>query len=525
LNRLASGSSKRLAIAIVVIGLWGAFLPQSIRRDDWVFSWDSAIYIETAQSLLAGRGLQHRVAYDYGTRVWEPLRLWPPGYPLLIAGLAWTGLDARLAAIAISIGASVVVIVMLIVFWSALTHWSLALLGVGMLALNPAFVALSSHAMSDMPYYAAVLVACWCLDRWTRLDSRTGAWRWLLAAGLLSGVAWTLRNAALAWLFAVVVFFLAFRRPVSALLVWVCGVLACIGPVAIRNALVFGSAQPYSMPPSELSWLDNVRATLYQFRHDFAIPLLIDKYVIVAALLLVSPVIYRWVRARTAGAWQRVALTHAPLVLLLLFTVSTVVLLIVYRSMYWGEPINTRYLLPIYGPSAMIAVVGLLAFLTRLRVPPSMSLLLVGTLCGVGLAAQIAAHLERWQHQPIARQWTLLAYPMNAETLAYLGRTVGRDQFVVSDRADLIRLHAQVQAREPTSLAETWREPLTTETVRRLVRTGHLWGIVVVYESRARNGDSGPLIQQLLANELTLPELTRVSVDPSVVMFVANRSR
>ena len=65
-----------------------------------------------------------------------------------------------------------------------------ALLSVALLGLNPLWVHLSASFMTDVPFMAALLLACWCYLRGLQADNEV----WLLVGGVFTGWAFTIRQ-------------------------------------------------------------------------------------------------------------------------------------------------------------------------------------------------------------------------------------------------------------------------------------------------------------------------------------------
>src|SRR4051794_19278217 len=73
-----------LIVSVAGFCTWAALLPESYARS-YIFTWDSAAYIECARSLHIGRGFQQRQIDGLETELWHPIAWWPPGYPIMIA--------------------------------------------------------------------------------------------------------------------------------------------------------------------------------------------------------------------------------------------------------------------------------------------------------------------------------------------------------------------------------------------------------------------------------------------------------
>ena len=117
---------------------------------------DSIVYVGAARSILAGDGFQF--FNDIGQLA--PITQYPPGYPWLIAALAWTGLDALDAARWLSLffcaGNS-----LLVVF---IVYRSTSSLGATMLAAFLSFAAfpmvyVNSQALSEPPFIFLTLLS------------------------------------------------------------------------------------------------------------------------------------------------------------------------------------------------------------------------------------------------------------------------------------------------------------------------------------------------------------------------------
>jgi hypothetical protein len=107
-----SGSSLVLLVTIVCLAVWGAFLPSMLTHNTWIYSSDSAAYIETALSINAGRGLVHRGILGLVPNIWEPIRFWPPGYPILIALAQLSDMSPTTAGLAVSLVSSGIFVIL-----------------------------------------------------------------------------------------------------------------------------------------------------------------------------------------------------------------------------------------------------------------------------------------------------------------------------------------------------------------------------------------------------------------------------
>jgi len=113
----AVGIRMRIIAVIVPLAFWLVLTPQYMFMNNRV-SPDSAAYIDCARSIREGRGFQTRVYGGLEPRTWEPIRLWPPGYPALVAAAMTLGLSPYTAALAVSIVCSGVFVILVLSFFA-----------------------------------------------------------------------------------------------------------------------------------------------------------------------------------------------------------------------------------------------------------------------------------------------------------------------------------------------------------------------------------------------------------------------
>src|SRR5712692_7949953 len=194
-----------LLVALVGLAVWVAFLPPTLAHNPWIYSWDSAAYIETAQSILAGRGLVHRPIWGLSPDIWVPIAFWPPGYPILIALAQLIGLSTPPPCLAVSLGSSGIFVILMAYVCCQLFPWTVALPILLVTISMPAFLYISTSCLSDASYLTFAMGSLACLSAWSLHSKRS--WWWLTAAGLLAGTSWSTRYVGLA-LFAATACFL-----------------------------------------------------------------------------------------------------------------------------------------------------------------------------------------------------------------------------------------------------------------------------------------------------------------------------
>ncbi|MGH8497730.1 MAG: hypothetical protein ACRERV_02820, partial [Methylococcales bacterium] len=223
---------------------------------------DSAGYIDQARSFMDRGVFEVNPSNRWGAGVVPlPAKLFPPGYPILIViGSILFQLPAEVVAPFLSLAALFVLPwVIVIAFHRALGLWPAFWIAL-VVGLTPAVVKCGYVAFSDLPSLVWVIFA---VHRVLAADNRPAPWFFL---GLLSGFACLIRNANLGLLLTISIYmFWQFivesetrRETFKNTLIWLAGNFLILTPWLIRNLLVFGELQPYSMSPSSVSLGENI---------------------------------------------------------------------------------------------------------------------------------------------------------------------------------------------------------------------------------------------------------------------------
>ncbi len=159
---------------------------------------DSAGYVECARSLLAGYGCQVRTFTGLSRQLWQPLTIWPPGFPVLIAIVSsLSGVAPPEAGVLISLASAAVALSVIWGIGQMLLPRPVAFTATLATALMPRLLA-GNVCMSDALYLALSISAIACLLRGSRLPLQTKYVRWLFFSGLLTGLAWSVRYVGIA---------------------------------------------------------------------------------------------------------------------------------------------------------------------------------------------------------------------------------------------------------------------------------------------------------------------------------------
>jgi hypothetical protein len=517
---------------VIIIGMmvWAVFLPKTFAHNAWIYSWDSAAYIETAESLLAGRGLMQRVIQGFEPEIWQPTNWWPPGYPILIAAVQLFGISGTTSCVVVAVVAGALSLLLVTIVYLRLFHWSLALPMTIAVGASVPFQKISSQCMSDTSYFAFAVASALCLIMWS--TSLHASRLWIFGAGLFAGAAWVTRNVGLALFAATGLFFLAhywsrLDQLVKHIGSWLMGVSVCGLPLLIYNLVTFGRLTPYEMPASELTLLHNVRRAVSVVVNDMTGAWLFGQWfrilVFAVALMIVLAVTYYGSkRSSFVSLCKRLPYTlarHQLQIFLLAYALFYSAVVIAARTRYrWGEEIDPRHMVQIYWALWICLAMWGIGLLATLNV----SGMLV-RVCPAAVFCFVAAlqAFNQWHFiaQSVVRLDTVEG-GVGASACSYLKGAVTPQQIVLSTDAHILRIYCDVNARKIPPIAQYYvLDPLTRADIRRLGDSGFLWGLVVENTESALEGKYDALVKEIIKHPERFPELRRVPLDsPAVVL-------
>ncbi|MEN6459515.1 MAG: glycosyltransferase family 39 protein [Thermoguttaceae bacterium] len=452
---------------------------------------DSASYIECAESIAAGRGFQVRPFGGLDARLWQPLDSFPPGYPLLTAGLMRLGLsDAYLAARTVSVVCSGLFLVLMVTFYArTLPAAASMLLGMALVA-TPRMLSYETTCLSESAYTLLAAISLFLLLRGTS-DARASA-AWLLAAGLVAGCAWCVRNVGVALLLASLVYLIGqssrFRlgRLALAAGVWLTGWLVAAGWLLIWDYRTFGTLRPYRMPARELS-------------AGSAAIIALAVVITAAALRL----LLRRGQSRPAVGDPRVCLLGG----FLLFHVLTIIMAhCVYRL---GEAASSfRFYMPVYWIGLWIAALWLRRLAGRSK-SVGVAIVAAGVVWVVSMV--VGALVPSAGRRP----------ELDRRDAARLGRQIPSDKLVLGDDVESLRVFGKINARRLPDRAYG-QVPLAWADIRAAGRDGRLWGIAVRDEKACGEGRFGEALRRLGSTTDGLPHFRKINAESqmSVWQFV-----
>ena len=314
---------------------------------------DSACYIEQARSLMA-RGVFESGLYgtENPLATFVPDPLFPPGYPILIVLFSlFLPQPPEVVALFLSLTALALIPVCMVFSFRRIVGSEAALIIGALVVLTPAIVSWGDVASTDV---MSALLVIFCMGWVLNAGDRLTAW---CVAGLLIGFAYLLRNANLALVLSLCGFLawsLVFdagnrRKKIAVTGVWLASFAAVVAPWMIRNLMVFGKIQPYSMPPSSVGVIENSRAFIEAQLNILLLLPDLDAFLAGNALGLMVLVaglgILVWQLLSTWKDWQKPE--QQAVIIAGLYCLLGAAIVIAARTKYqWGELISERHTLP-----------------------------------------------------------------------------------------------------------------------------------------------------------------------------------
>jgi uncharacterized membrane protein YphA (DoxX/SURF4 family) len=515
-----------LCLAIFAVSAFAAY-----EHNAWVFSWDSAAYIEAANSAVAGHGFLQRTISGLDLANWTPMRNWPLGYPSLIAALQSIGVSSTVAAFGIAVVSSGVFVALLFGICQRFFSWPLAVATTLTVISMPAFLDASTSALSDSLYLACATASLYCLMRWSASPERRGAW--VAGAGALVGAAWSIRNAGLAVLAASAAFlachvlWLQARPLAKQMTLWCAAAVAAAAPMAIRNWRTFGTFSPFVEAPSHIGLWGIIRVNLLRLAEDLATSsevadLIVRKEVLLAIVLVATGMIFVRLRSSSVRSAFEGVRHHRFALLLGIYVVAQLGLLIAARwKLAITDPpgqLPSRHFVQIHWCIwILVAWVAQQAIGSRRASPPW--LLRSAPTAFLLLIAGLQMRSE-WRHVSAMPHRVSLQEMVGVELADSLRLGMRKDQIVLATRADLLRIYPDVNARKIAPASECWRRPCHSRADLQLSgRRGQLWGVVLQDTAGVRKGTYGTFLRDLLEREGDFPEFRRIISTPTAVAF------
>jgi hypothetical protein len=236
---------------------------------------DAIGYMSEATNLLQGRGLVRIPNETESPDLdFSPTRYQPPGFALAIAGISTLGLSVENAAFALSRLSWALLPIALLFAMRPILPFAWAAAVTALAVLSPSLYLHGSTINTDAPTLLLIVLATGLMIRGVGQRPRV---RLLLAAGLIMGLAYVLRNSVTAAFVGMAAALIAASllqlMPVSAAAKnggWILlGSAPVIGLLLLRNYLVFGELQPYGlMVGTDATLLESFRVYLHGLLWD-----------------------------------------------------------------------------------------------------------------------------------------------------------------------------------------------------------------------------------------------------------------
>jgi 4-amino-4-deoxy-L-arabinose transferase-like glycosyltransferase len=225
-------------VALILLALIGIALILQATPEGLGLSDDSIAYVAGARSMLAGHG--YREAWLVTA---QPVTHFPPAFPAVLAFIGLFQLDPLRAARflnALLFGSNI--FLMGILGWRMTKSLPAGLALAALFLLNDSLLRVHAVAMSEPLFIFLSLLAFWMFDLYMERDEH---WLWLLACGILAGMAYLTRYAGLAlvatFLVALAILHHSWGRRLRSAGIFLVGFLPWAAGWAIRNEVVAGS--------------------------------------------------------------------------------------------------------------------------------------------------------------------------------------------------------------------------------------------------------------------------------------------
>lgn len=330
------------------------------------FSPDSAHYIEQARNLVTS-GSTTETPYGLMPVNTDQVesRLFPVGFSLVLASVSVLGVDAKDASVAIGHLSAILLPWLLYFCLRNGLGSTYALLVAGLSLMSPGILINAPIGSTDVFALSLAVGAIGCT-----LNSRSTLG--FIFGGLLAGMAYAVRNAHLALLITLALYYaylwfasntnerrVIYKSAASQLF----GVAIIALPLFIRNLLLFGSLNPYQMPPSTIGLIQNLRTYIEALLNDVTACRACALYTAwsIPGLLILATILSFacWLIFR---AWRNLGNSVKRLLIISgIYIIMGSCVVIIARTRYqWGEPINIRHTLQ-YTPFLLVILLTLIS--------------------------------------------------------------------------------------------------------------------------------------------------------------------
>lgn len=319
------------------------------------FSPDSMGYVDAAQNLAQGRGLNqsnlmaHKPEHMQSALTLAPFITWGPLYPILIAVLHFTGIPLTSAALLIPIFSFGLLLILVFLFLDSCFSRETALIALSFLLLSTPLCYISAYAWSETTGILFLFAGFWLiLSRPIYIGPALG--------GVAFGLAYATRFALLPAVFIGILFLLAQKPPrrITKVMLLCFGFLIITLPIFWRNLVYTGYLLGPPRPPSSIGLFANLHSLYIVLFQQYLDQALVESgnqiRLALSALVLLLGIAFLKKRMRTL---LNLVLSR-PILLLGLWSFGYMTFLMVYRTRYSMDPIDLRLLSPAMVPLILI---------------------------------------------------------------------------------------------------------------------------------------------------------------------------
>jgi len=501
-----------------------------------VYFWtpDSASYIEAARNFSSMGKLVISTALNAEMDL-QPLKLWPPGYPLILSVTQdILGVDSQWLIVHISIFSWVIVPTLIFVLVRPLLGVSLsAALSIAILT-SPAFLDWGWKGLSDLPFLFVVVLGL------LLSSNLSSGWKPIISifiGGILLGISFSIRNIGVAALIAVfisyVITFFARqeqRREIFLkIVVWSTGASIIVLPVFIRNIMVFGTLQPYSMQASTVSLLTNIRVNTKSIMLDLfgsqnLAEIIAWDFLVFASCALVFTGLSAYYAYRHSSqikengrilAGELICFSQSMFVFfsLFIYALLSIAIVIYARTKYeWGEPINLRHVLQ-YNWAIIAIVLFLLLRLIKSYHAKNIAYAL--------LALMIFGHIvylskNYYLNEPSSKERLLLKYNtyIDADLKNEIINISHNGGVIASNHSDVLRITSGVPIRSLSVNSEQLERSIKNQLLafkEMLIKTQKKGFVFIFLEENS--------LEEFIAEEPQLSEIIIERRTESLIVF------
>lgn len=244
---------------VVLQCLWCLVLILTLSAFFFPYTLDSMVYITTAEHMSEHKGLVFTNFYADIAAHELPSFLEPPGYPLLISLVKIFGFDGYTAAILIPRLCYVLMPLLLFLMVQNLLP-EIASLVVSLVAVSMfSIIKCSLMAWADVPYLCFSLLTLLSVIELIK-RKLVVPWYAVLGAGILAGFTALIKYVGLSLILAIgftgllacLLKIIPRNKGLKAFFLYTIGVCLVMVPYFIRNWVVFGTLQPFRMPPGNI---------------------------------------------------------------------------------------------------------------------------------------------------------------------------------------------------------------------------------------------------------------------------------